>query len=95
MIVAPDIRGGNPMTGYAETYRRSLETPEEFWAEATKAGAVLPPVRGRAAHPGDAIAKSSRVAADRKRVSRVHKVAPGISRAAASRCASTYSMLNP
>ena len=26
-----------PMTGYAETYRRSLEKPEEFWAEAAEA----------------------------------------------------------
>ena len=25
------------MTGYAETYRRSLEQPEEFWAEAAQA----------------------------------------------------------
>ena len=25
------------MTGYAETYRRSLERPEEFWAEAAEA----------------------------------------------------------
>ena len=25
------------MTGYAETYRRSLEKPEEFWAEAAEA----------------------------------------------------------
>jgi propionyl-CoA synthetase len=24
-------------TGYAETYRRSLERPEQFWAEAAKA----------------------------------------------------------
>jgi len=24
------------MTGYAETYRRSLERPEEFWAEAAE-----------------------------------------------------------
>src|SRR6516225_8494294 len=30
--------GVRPMTGYAETYRRSLERPEEFWAEA--AGAI-------------------------------------------------------
>ena len=25
------------MTGYAETYRRSLAEPEEFWAEAAEA----------------------------------------------------------
>src|SRR5260370_29406440 len=25
------------MTGYAETYRRSLERPEEFWAQAAEA----------------------------------------------------------
>ena len=25
------------MTGYVETYRRSLEKPEEFWAEAAAA----------------------------------------------------------
>ena len=25
------------MTGYLETYRRSLERPEEFWAEAAEA----------------------------------------------------------
>ena len=25
------------MTGYAETYRRSLDEPEEFWAEAAEA----------------------------------------------------------
>ena len=25
------------MTGYAETYRRSLEKPEEFWADAAEA----------------------------------------------------------
>ena len=25
------------MTGYAETYRRSREQPEEFWAEAAEA----------------------------------------------------------
>src|SRR5215470_10178140 len=29
--------GGKPMTDYAETYRRSLERPEEFWAEAAEA----------------------------------------------------------
>src|SRR6516162_5657413 len=29
--------GEKPMTGYAETYRRSLERPEEFWAEAAEA----------------------------------------------------------
>jgi hypothetical protein len=29
--------GGKPMTRYAETYRRSLEQPEEFWAEAAEA----------------------------------------------------------
>jgi propionyl-CoA synthetase len=26
-----------PMTGYAGTYRRSIEQPEEFWAEAAEA----------------------------------------------------------
>ena len=26
-----------PMTSYLETYRRSLEKPEEFWAEAAEA----------------------------------------------------------
>src|SRR5439155_8253380 len=31
------MRGRKPMTGYAETYRRSLERPEEFWAEAAEA----------------------------------------------------------
>jgi len=29
--------GEKPMTGYAETYRHSLEQPEEFWAEAAEA----------------------------------------------------------
>src|ERR1700751_4672575 len=29
--------GRKPMTGYAETYRRSLERPDEFWAEAAEA----------------------------------------------------------
>jgi Acetyl-coenzyme A synthetase N-terminus len=26
-----------PMTDYAETYRRSIEQPEQFWAEAAEA----------------------------------------------------------
>src|SRR5437763_17091040 len=30
-------KGEGIMTGYAETYRRSLERPEEFWAEAAEA----------------------------------------------------------
>src|SRR5579864_8082827 len=31
------IAGGKSMTGYAETYRRSLDEPEAFWAEAAEA----------------------------------------------------------
>src|SRR5713226_6075715 len=34
-IVIKLVRGA--MTGYAETYRRSLAEPEEFWAEAAEA----------------------------------------------------------
>src|SRR5437763_15024714 len=30
-------KGEGIMTGYAETYRRSLDRPEEFWAEAAEA----------------------------------------------------------
>src|SRR5579885_2294373 len=30
-------RGGAQMTGYLETYRRSLAEPEAFWAEAAEA----------------------------------------------------------
>ena len=34
----PEGAGGmRPMTSYLETYRRSLEKPEEFWAEAAEA----------------------------------------------------------
>src|SRR5467141_2662850 len=34
----PDVTGRSTMpTGYAETYRRSIERPEEFWAEAAEA----------------------------------------------------------
>src|SRR6266446_10281872 len=34
----PDVTGRNTMPrGYAETYRRSIEQPEEFWAEAAEA----------------------------------------------------------
>src|SRR5467141_1826072 len=34
----PDVTGRSTMpTGYAETYRRSIEHPEEFWAEAAEA----------------------------------------------------------
>src|SRR5258708_37898235 len=31
------IAGSKAMTGYAETYRRSLAEPEAFWAEAAEA----------------------------------------------------------
>jgi propionyl-CoA synthetase len=37
MIVGSGLRGRKPMTGYAGTYRRSIEQPEDFWAEAAEA----------------------------------------------------------
>jgi hypothetical protein len=95
----------HPQAAWQETYRRSLQKPEEFRVEGAEAvgwekgwDRVLddtrPPFyRWFAGAPIDAcgsdIAKPSRTATVCRRLSRVHKVAPGVSRTAASKCAST------